>query len=190
MSLRDWGLLGLALDISGAIVLAKGFIAKSLWYAFYESRTMMGGNVFILKSALFQRAEAIAGAMLLVAGFILQIIGSHATEPARVFDGVRGWCGLGLAALLMSLIGAKGATIAARPLFLRYMFRNASQPKAWSVPRTPQEEEELTRLGLLYDMPKRRSESLEAFTTRINAFFRQASAKHSGKIKSPMDFPK
>jgi hypothetical protein len=52
MNLRDWGLLGLALDISGAVVLAKGFILKSLWQAFYESRTMSGGNVFIVKSAL------------------------------------------------------------------------------------------------------------------------------------------
>jgi hypothetical protein len=188
MNLKDWGLLGLALDISGAVVLAKGFIAKSLWHAFYESRTMSGGNVFILKSALFQRAEAIAGAGLLVAGFVLQIVGSHAAAPAHVFDGIIGWCGLGVVAASLSLVGVRIAAVAARRTFLRYMFRNAHEPKIFSTPSTPQEEEGLTRLGLLYDMPKRRDESLEAFTARLNSYFR-AAQKHAGKLKAPMDFP-
>lgn len=55
---------GLALDLVGTVVVAKGFMFKNPPAAHYESLMIVGSNPFLLKSSNLQRGEACVGAAL------------------------------------------------------------------------------------------------------------------------------
>lgn len=85
---------GMALDIVGAVILAKGFMFKNPEDAYRESQTMIGGNDPFLKSTLLQREEAGVGAFFLIAGLFLQICGNlhggiAASEPGWINSPLR-----------------------------------------------------------------------------------------------------
>jgi len=67
---------GLALDVAGAVVLAKGFMLKRWEDARVESLTISGSNSHYIRSALLQRSEAVVGGCLLAFGYGLQMWGN------------------------------------------------------------------------------------------------------------------
>jgi hypothetical protein len=57
----DWVLLGLMFDVCGSLVLATGLLFKRLIDARYESLTVLGGNSALVRGAMLQEGDAIAG---------------------------------------------------------------------------------------------------------------------------------
>jgi hypothetical protein len=78
----DFIILGLTLDLFGGLILAKGFIFKSIPSAVREAQTRFGGNSTMVRSLLLQRSEAILGGFLLASGFALQAWGNFHGGPA------------------------------------------------------------------------------------------------------------
>ena len=103
----DFIFAGLALDLVGAVVLAKGFMFKNPQVAHYESLAIVGSNPFLLKSSILQRGEACVGAALLVVGFLLQIWGNlHGGIAAAEL----GWVN-SIDRMLLVMIGAVAVAI-------------------------------------------------------------------------------
>ncbi len=67
---------GLALDIIGAIFLAKGFMAKKIQEIINETATFLGRNKHFQDSLIKQKIEAIIGASFLLLGFLFQVAGN------------------------------------------------------------------------------------------------------------------
>jgi hypothetical protein len=183
----DVALLGLALDIGGAILLARGFVMKHLEEAYYESRTFLDGNVFLLKSALLQRAEAWGGAILLVVGFLLQIFGSLHSTPAgapRRIVGLPGLVELVAVAAGSFVIGWWLSGRIGSRQFYEYKLRNYTPGQPFAS-TTVADKEELLRAGVLYDVRPRHGEAAAAFATRLTEQVDVLGRKHRGKVKKP-----
>jgi hypothetical protein len=165
----DFIFVGLALDIAGALLLAKSFMLKDPQDAYYEGLPVYGGNHSLLKSALLQRGEARVGGGLLVVGFVLQIWGNlhggiAATEPGWISSTSR----MILVAILVALVAAMLLLLAghrARISFYRVFFRNyagqtrlhpAAGDATW-----------FDRTARLYDTKRKAGESDEALLARL-----------------------
>jgi hypothetical protein len=164
----DFIFVGLALDLVGAVVLAKGFMFKNPQAAHFESLTIVGSNPFLLKSSILQRGEACAGAGLLVAGFLLQIWGNldggiAASEP--------GWVN-SLGRMLLVAIAAVAVAIAlvclvtsnARAKFYHIFFRQFPADARLPTPSDPTWHD---RMSLLLDLKRQRGETDAELFTRL-----------------------
>ncbi len=179
----DFIFVGLALDLVGAVVLAKGFMFKNPEAAHYESLTIVRGNPFVLKSSMLQRGEACVGAALLVLGFLLQIWGNlhggiAASEP--------GWVN-SLGRMLLVAIGTIAVAIAsvwvvtsnARAKFHRIFFRDVSA--AVKLKLTPGDPTWYDRMSLLLDLKRHGGETDADLLTRIEARWVELAKQYGGK---------
>src|SRR3990172_4203889 len=162
---------GLALDIVGAVILAKGFILKIPQSAYYEALMIFGSNSHLLKSSILQRAEAQVGASLLVLGFLLQMWGNlhggiAATEPGWV-DSVARMLFIGMVAVAIAAGWLCLALSGARTTFYRIFFRNFSAQNMLK----PQASDATWyhRWSLLLDIKRRYGESDEQLLARLEA---------------------
>jgi hypothetical protein len=189
MHTTDVTLAGLALDISGAVLLARGFMMKALPEMFYESRTFFDGNVYLLRSGLLQRSEAWGGAVLLMLGFVLQILGSLRLFPDSAPRIIVGWPGLiGLLAVA-AVVFASGKYIAGRVgsrQFYEYKLRNYASGDPYAA-ATVKDKEELLRASVLYDLPIRVNESSVAYATRLTKRVEVLGLKHRGRVTKPSE---
>ncbi len=76
--------IGLALDIFGAIFLAKAFMAKKIQRIISESTTFFGRNKWFKDSLIQQKIEARFGVIFLLSGFIYQAIGNLVSSTIRI----------------------------------------------------------------------------------------------------------
>lgn len=179
----DFIFVGLALDLVGAVVLAKGFMFKNPQAAHYESLSIVGSNPFLLKSSILQRGEACVGAALLVVGFLLQIWGNlhggiAASEP--------GWVN-SLGRMLVVLIGAVAVAIVlvslvtsnARAKFRRIFFRNVSVEVR--LKPTPSDLTWHDRMSLLLDLKRHRGETDAELFTRIETRWSELVKQYGGR---------
>jgi hypothetical protein len=165
----DLILTGLAIDVTGAVVLAKGFMMKHPQAAYYEGLMILGGNNHLLKSAILQRAEAWVGGGLLIAGFVMQIWGNlrggvSANELGWINSTPRMVVILAAAVAFASLC-LRIALRIARAQFFRIFFRNYKG----QTQLHPQADDAtwFDRTARLYDLPRRRGEEDGAFLTRL-----------------------
>jgi hypothetical protein len=175
----DWIFTGLVFDIAGAVILAKGFMFKKPKVAFYESRTMFGGNPHVLKSALLQRAEAWVGGAFLAFGFILQMWGNldggvTATDLGRV-NSLGRVLALLIAVFVFAWISLRLTQYRARTVFYRIWFQDYTG-KPLTVP--PGDPTWLDRQAVLLDIPRQRQESDASLLTRVQAKHATLGAKY------------
>ncbi len=116
LSLTDLFLVGLALDITGAIMLAMGLLLSAR--SIVRLNTMWGLNKGAHEDRCWNRVNGEFGAAFLVAGFALQAVG-YGLEIAGV-PSETSTCRL-IAAVAMSVIAA-GLAWAAWGLFRRRRF--------------------------------------------------------------------
>ena len=189
MHATDVTLAGLALDISGAVLLARGFMMKALPEMFYESRTFSDGNVYLLRSGLLQRSEAWGGAILLMVGFLLQILGSLRLFPDSAPRMIVGWPGLLGLLVIAAVVFVSGKYIAARigsRQFYEYKLRNFT-PGDPCAAATLEDKEVLLRFSVLYDLPIRANESPVAYAARLTERVKVLGLKHRGKVVKPSE---
>jgi hypothetical protein len=187
MDAKDVALVGLSVDISGAILLARGFMMKGVLDIYDETGTRLGRNLAMVKSAMLQRAEAWAGASLLFVGFSLQIL---AALEVRSGPGlIVGWLGLGeLLALsgLVFLAGFWACGWLGRRQFYEWALRKWDG-QGRVLPKDSHEEQELEHYGRLYDVKRRKAEDVGAFLNRLNAAVAVLGKRHRGKLVLPSD---
>jgi hypothetical protein len=84
MNSYDVIFFGLWTEICAGVVFASSFMLKTPEATADEVAMRFGQNIAMFRSALFQRAEAWCGAVLLVVGFALQLTGTYwsAVEPS------------------------------------------------------------------------------------------------------------
>ncbi len=177
--------VGLALDVAGALVLAKSFMLKDPQDAYYEGLPVFGGNNGLLKSALLQRGEARVGGSLLVVGFVLQMWGNlhggiAASEP--------GWINsTGRMILVGILVGIATVCFVAfaghqsRRAFYHVFFRNyAGQTKLHPADG---DATWFDRTGRLYDLKRRTEEPNEAFLGRLEQRRVELGKRYGGQAK-------
>lgn len=190
MHSRDVALVGLAVDIAGAILLARSFMVKGVIDIYDETATRVGRNLALVKSTMIQRSEAWGGAALLFIGFALQIIA--ALEVGAGAAAFSGWWGL------VVLLGIAGAVFAGtfhacarlgRQSFHRWALRNYDG-HAFAAPGTPQEEQELLHHGRLYDLEPRKDEPLDTFAARLSQTVAILGKRYRGKLSLPSDIVK
>jgi len=189
MHATDVTLSGLALDISGAVLLARGFMMKALPEMFYESRTFSDGNIHLLRSGLFQRSEAWGGAILLMLGFMLQILGSLRLFPHSAPRMIVGWPGFIGLLVVAAVVFALGKYIAGRissRQFDEYKLRNYAPGDAYAS-ATTKDKEGLRRASVLYDLPIRANESPKAYADRLTKRVEVLGLKHRGKVTTPSE---
>lgn len=174
---------GLALDLVGAVVLAKGFMFKNPQAAHYESLSIVGSNPFVLRSSLLQRGEACVGAVLLVVGFLLQIWGNlhggiAASEP--------GWINSLSRMLLISMGAVAVATISvclvtynAKAKFHRILFRDVSDDV--KLKPTPSDSTWYDRMSLLLELKRHRGETDAELLTRIQTRWSELVKQYGGR---------
>jgi signal transduction histidine kinase len=187
---RDVALVGLSVDISGAILLARGFMMKGVLDIYDETGTRLGRNLAMVKSAMLQRVEAWAGAGLLFVGFALQILAALEVRSGSRL--IVGWWGLAeLLALAAVLFVAcfRTCTWLGRRQFYEWALRNWDG-KGFTLPKDSHEEQELDHYGRLYDVQRRNGEDVSAFLARLNAAIAELGKRHRGKLALPCDTKK
>ena len=161
--------VGLALDVVGAVVLAKGFMLKNHMDIFFESLTIVNGNDHLAKSTFIQRSEAKVGAVFLVLGFLCQIWGNlhggiAATEPGWIDSIPKMLCaGAGVAGI--GALAVSAAHRRARARFYRLLFHDYSLEKPLS--NHPTDRTWLSRWSRLIDVRRKRNETEDAFLERL-----------------------
>ena len=182
----DYIFSGLALDVVGAMVLAKGFMLKDPQAAYYEGLMIFGSNPHLLKSALLQRAEARVGAGFLIIGFLLQIWGSlhggiAASEPGWINStwrvlGVLA-AAAGLAWLLLCIMLQR-----ARAQLYHIFFRKYSQEEKLNpVANDPSW---FDRFAKLLDVRRRWGESDADLLIRLEKQRVRLGTRHGGQNKT------
>lgn len=179
----DFIFVGLALDLVGAVVLAKGIMFKNPQAAHYESLSIVGSNPFVLRSAILQRGEACVGAALLVVGFFLQMWGNlhggiAATEP--------GWVN-SLGRMLLIWMGAVAvATISvclvasnAKAKFHRIFFRKVSADVKLNP--TPSDSTWYDRMSLLLELKRNSGETDAELLTRVQTRWSELVKQYGGR---------
>jgi len=74
--MQNWSTLGLIFDIVGAILIVLGILSTSRKSISVLSGTFYGGNTFLYNSLLHQKNDTLYGLMILIIGFLYQILGS------------------------------------------------------------------------------------------------------------------
>jgi len=178
----DFIFTGLACDIAGAVILAKGFMFKEARAAFYESRTVGGGNSHLLKSALLQRAEAQVGGLFLILGFVLQIWGNFHGGIAAI---EYGWLNsiTRMFAMLLCIAGLSFLCLHvalrwARATFYQIFFLNY-KGEDMTIPEG--DPTLFDRMAQLIDLKRRRKESNIDLLGRVNARRKVIGSKYAGK---------
>jgi len=179
----DFIFAGLALDIVGAVVLAKGFMLKNPQVAYYEGLMIVGVNSHLLQTSLLQRAEAQVGAGLLVLGFALQVWGNlhggiEATGPGWV-DSITRMLIVVLGAVVVAAVWLYVALSRARAKFYRIFFRNFSA-EAILIPQA-QDTTWYHRMSLLLNIKRRRGESDVQFLPRLEARRVELGTRYGGQ---------
>lgn len=177
----DWILTGLALDLSGGWVLAKGFVFKRIDDAYREAQPRFGVNSFAVRSALFQKGEAVVGGTLLTAGFALQMWGNfHGGPAASALGWVNSWPPLALLLFVSAIVTSLSIAIAhrwAQRRFLVYFTRKWNP----NVPPLTQVGSELDGLGLLFELERRSGETDDAYRQRLEAQRAALGMKYAGQ---------
>jgi hypothetical protein len=170
---------GLDFDIAGTLILAKGLMFKNPTDAFYESRTIMGGNYHVLKSALLQRAEARVGGAFLTFGFGLQIWGNLDGGVAVTDLGwVNSWrrvLAVLIAIGIFAVMSLKFEPWRTRSTF-RQQYYEQDTPETLTVPKN--DPTWLHRRAVLLDIRRRRHESDAWLLARVQARHATLRAKY------------
>ncbi len=182
----DFIFAGLALDLVGAVLLAKGFMFKNPQASYFESLMIYGRNPHVLKSSLVQRAEAQIGAALLVLGFLFQICGNlhggiAATEPGWVNSPERMLLVL-FVVVIATIIVLYLATSSAHAQFYRIFFRDFSVDAALKPPSNDATWYE--RLSLILDLRRHRGESDADFLPRLETRRLELGRQYGGQARS------
>lgn len=182
----DWILTGLSLDLMGGLVLAKGFILKGLFDAYREAQPRMGVNSFAVRSAIFQKTEAVIGGGLLALGFALQMFGNfHGAPASNSLGSINSAERLALLVVMSAGLAAVSVKVGhawARRRFFIYFLRHWS---ATSAPLT-HTEEELDALGSLYELTRLPSEDDDGYRRRLEARRTQLGTKYAGRERVPL----
>lgn len=127
----DFIILGLTVDLCGGLILAKGFVFKSIPSVIREAQTRLGGNSAMVRSALLQRSEAVLGGLLLAIGFGLQAWGNfHGGPAANELSWINSRARL--AAVAVAVIGVSVAAWAVgRWLAVRSFRHHFAGPDPW-----------------------------------------------------------
>jgi hypothetical protein len=170
---------GLAFDLAGAVVLAKGFMFKRWDDARVESLTIASANSHYIRSALLQRVEAIVGATLLAVGYALQMWGNlHGGVEASQLGSVNT---TGRLALLCASVWAlswlcwRVAIACADAGWYRRMCSNPYTPIAW---KPEADESQIARQVQLLRMRRQHGETDDAVRARIERRRVTLWAKH------------
>jgi hypothetical protein len=99
---------GLALDIAGAILLAKGFMLKRIDAIVRESGSYYGYNAHLRNSLVEQTVEARFGIVFLVSGFFCQ------AAPYMVRSSPTKLAALSVIALILDLVAWLGPPVLSR----------------------------------------------------------------------------
>jgi hypothetical protein len=171
--------VGLAFDVAGAVILAKGFIVKTWDEARLESLSLYGANSHYIRGALLQRAEAITGALLLVVGYFLQM-GANLTGAVEA--STLGWANsvarLGLICLATWAVSWCCWRLAIRledVAAYRRMCSHPYQPIQW-VPEG--EQHQIARNLHFLRMRRKRGETDEQARLRIEQYRSRLWAKY------------
>jgi len=190
MDAKDVGLVGLAVDIPGAILLARGFMMKRVLDIYDETGTRFGRNLAMVKSVMLQRAEAWAGAALLLVGFSLQIVAAlDVRSGPRLIVGWLGLFELLVFSAVVFLACFRACTWLGRRRFYEWALRNWDG-KQFALPKDSREEQELDHCGRLYDVERQSGEEVGAFLTRLNHAVAALGRRHRGKLVLPSDAEK
>jgi hypothetical protein len=177
----DWILTGLAFDFFGGMVLAKGLVQKTVKEAYREAQARFGVNSFVVRSSIFQKGEAVVGAVLLSAGYALQLVGNFHGGPAA---NDLGWIdSLRRLALVMSAVGTISCALLwaahrwANRRFWIYFTRNF-RIDAQLLTQTGSE---LDALGYLYSMKRQSQESDQGYRDRLEIRRLRIGARYGGR---------
>lgn len=188
MHAYDLIFIGLASDVVGATILAKGFMFKEPLDMYFESMAIFGRNHHVLKSALLQRGEAVVGAAFMVIGFLLQIWGSlhggiEATQPGSIENMPRAVGVLGAVGIAGWLCLRTAHGLAKRQFYLGMFRTNPLNP----LPRQRDDESWLPRLSRLLELRRKRRESDDDFFVRLQERNEQLCRRYSKPIQSQAD---
>lgn len=185
MAPYDFIISGLALDLVGSVVLAKGFMLKRAKEIWRESRTHAGANSFYVKGGLQQRGEALVGGSLLVVGFASQMWGNFHDGPAA---NDLGWINsaprLGLLALGVAALAGVGLWAAhrwAHDRFCCVFFR------AYDVSHPPPALEkghgdDWDGLAWLYGTARRGGETDDQLVERLEGMRKELGPKYGRRV--------
>lgn len=175
----DWIIGGLALDLAGAILLAKGFMLKRPANILREARTLLGRNSFLVKSGLYQKAEAWVGGSFLVFGFLAQLWGNFHGAPAANDLGLIGTAEamVGLCILVAGLAWGclSLAHRWARETFRRHFFGAVDPTK--EMP--PLSGDDWDGLAWLYDTKRQAEETDDDLRERLEQLRRELGLRYS-----------
>jgi len=187
MDAKDVALVGLSVDISGAILLARGFMMKRVLDIYDETGTRLGRNLAMVKSVMLQRAEAWAGAALLLVGFSLQIVAAlEVSSGPRLIVGWLGLFELLVFSAVVFLACFRACTCLGKRRFYEWALRNWDG-KQFALPKDSHNEQELDHYGRLYDVERQSGEEIGAFLTRLNDAVAVLGKRHRGKLVLPTD---
>ena len=175
----DCIILGLIFDLAGAILLAKGFILKRPQDILREARALSGRNAFLVKSGLYQKAEAWVGGGFLVVGFLAQLWGNFHGAPAANELGLIGQRE-DLFAVCLGVFGAAWGclTIAhhrARETFRGYFFGGFDPAKEIE----PLRGDDWAGLAWLYDTKRKRGATDDGLRERLELLRRELGVRYS-----------
>ena len=84
----DWisnlTIIGLSYDVVGVILLAFGIFWKSAEDITEEAGTFWGSNPYMLRAIAKSQIDTVAGLILLVLGFFLQMLGALRIDPPEI----------------------------------------------------------------------------------------------------------
>jgi hypothetical protein len=165
--------VGLFIDVAGAFVLASSFMMKTPVDAADEAATRFGQNIALFRSAIFQRAEAWCGAMLLGFGFALQLIGNYQNASATAGLGVLNtWQRVGGAGIVLWAIAwllLMAFRLDAQERFLEHVFASLP-PEQMNAAVPPGSAFRMARLWGVRPMP---NEGAEELAVRLTEFRQQ-----------------
>lgn len=175
--------LGLAFDIAGALLLAKGFMFKGIREAHAESLMIWGGNSHIVRSQLLQRAEAQVGAFFLIAGFGLQIWGNlhggiAANQPGWIDSVPR----LIIIALATAILASAALALARRYALVQFykLFFAANRTAPAEIPKD--DKTWFERQAVILRLPRRANETDNDFFVRLSQRWQALAAKYTPNL--------
>ncbi|HIH37133.1 MAG TPA: hypothetical protein HA232_04420 [Methanocellales archaeon] len=156
---------GLVINLMGSFFLVKSFIRKQPEAMVREVTLYPGRNISRLKDMLYQKVEAIAGSLLLLFGFGVQMFGyliqSDLTLPSYVVALVF-LIGLTLLLYVVNLLIAKVLTWYSRKMIKPICLED--------MKNSQYNEKSLIGCGEYLDIPRKKSESDTDYAKRVSSF--------------------